>query len=130
MHAQHHDADARILLHNLVRGLDAIEAGHCHVHDDDVGAELGRPLHGFAAIGRTDKLLSPATVKSVRRQGDTVTVELIEPGPFAALSEQKPSEVRVDGQAVADERVTFDGGLLQIDLPVVGAREVAIEIVY
>ena len=51
MHGQANHLNVRPRRPDLPRGLDAIEAGHAHVHDHDIGLELGRQIDGFLPIG-------------------------------------------------------------------------------
>jgi len=45
-------ARAEALTDDARRRLDAVHAGHAHVHQHDVGVELGRQSHRLAAIAR------------------------------------------------------------------------------
>jgi len=40
------------MLHELARGVQAVEAGHANVNDDHVGLQTLGHFHGFAAIRR------------------------------------------------------------------------------
>jgi hypothetical protein len=61
---------------------------------------------GFAAIGLTNKYLSPATVLSVENNGDLVKVTLAEAGQFKAWCERAPREVHAEGAKI--ESRSFD----------------------
>jgi hypothetical protein len=81
------------------------------------GAELWslhKPLNGFAAFGRTDKLNGVAAVRSVRSNARQAEVILHEGGPFAAYVAKRPTSVRVDGSA---SEFTYSNGLLRVDAP-------------
>ena len=46
-----------MVLAELLGGGDAVEHGHLHVHDDEVGAQLGGQRHGRLAVaGLTDDI--------------------------------------------------------------------------
>ena len=50
-HGQHQDTDLRACLQYLPGGLDAADAGHVEVHQDDVGLQGGRGVDRGLAVG-------------------------------------------------------------------------------
>ncbi len=76
---------------------------------------------GFAVIGRTDKYLSPATVKDINIRGNKLTFILKESGPFAIWLEKGIPK---------SDNVTFEdlgNGLFTGKLPI-GIRDCEVEI--
>jgi raffinose synthase len=69
--------------------------------------------HGFAPFGLLDKYLSPRTIAVQKVLGNTLTVELVEGGRFAAFVDGPPKSVTVDGAAV---QPVLRDGLVQLDV--------------
>jgi hypothetical protein len=74
---------------------------------------------GFAPLGLLDKYLSPRTILSRKVVANTLTVQIVEGGRFAAYVEGTPRSVTVDGQIV--KPVARDG-LVTVDVDNKSAR--------
>jgi hypothetical protein len=86
---------------------------------------------GFAPIGLTDKYLAGGAVAEVVHDEGAVTVKLKDAGRFAAYSERKPAAVKVNGVEVEAGRVSYDRGLLRVELQKSGQREpVTVEMIF
>jgi len=71
---------------------------------------------GFAPIGLVNKYISPATISQVKREPGKVTVELKEPGTFAAYCERKPKQVKRDGAVLSEQLIEYSNNLLKIKM--------------
>ncbi len=52
VHGQHDDARVGQQVADAARCLDSIDVGHRHIHEDDVGLQLGGEAHRLFAVGR------------------------------------------------------------------------------
>jgi len=84
---------------------------------------------GFAAIGLLNKYVSPAAVKAVSQGQGKAMVKLVEPGTFGAYCERKPAMVKANGSQIPDQNISFDKGLLTVEIPS-GKGAVELEIVW
>ncbi len=71
---------------------------------------------GFAPIGLINKYISPATIGAVKREPGKVSVELNDAGTFAAYSEQKPKQVKLNGSLLSDQLMEYSGNLLTVKI--------------
>jgi len=73
-------------------------------------------LDGFAAIGLTNKYVSPATVASLERDGDHIRVTLAEAGRFKAYCASPPKEISADGAEIESKSFDPATGELMVQL--------------
>jgi hypothetical protein len=59
-HAQHHDADARLVGRDLSGCFDAVEHGHAQVHDDDIGFQGESEVDSFVSVAGECDDVEPA----------------------------------------------------------------------
>jgi len=71
---------------------------------------------GFAAIGLSDKFISPAAIIRESRVPGKVELELVEGGRFAAYAEKAPKEITVNGEELAGDKISYQGQKLILDL--------------
>lgn len=87
-------------------------------------------MDGFAAVGLVNKYAAPAAVAEVKKEDGKVTVRLKEAGRFAAYSQARPKEIKVDGDALAESKIKFVDGCLELDLGAADrqSKEVVVEL--
>jgi len=84
---------------------------------------------GFAPIGLLNKYISPAAVKGISQGQGKAMVKLAEPGTFGAYCERKPATVKANGSQISDKNISFENGLLKVEIPS-GKNAVELEIIW
>lgn len=84
---------------------------------------------GFAAIGLLNKYVSPAAVKELKMGQGRVVVRLAEPGTFGAYCERKPAAIKANGSPVPEKNISYENGLLKVEIPS-GKAAVDLEIIW
>jgi len=85
---------------------------------------------GFAAIGLSDKFISPAAISRESRVPGRVELELVEGGRFAAYAEKAPKEITVNGEKLAGEKINYQSQKLVLDLGGTGKGPVQLSLAW
>ena len=126
-HRDHRNALRRFVGGQPARRREAVEVGHLHVHEDDVGMMLARERDAFEPAGRGDHLQAGALEQA--REDAAAHGAVVDDQRGHLLSRREPREERrLRPSAASLRRVVVGGNQRQREMEAAALAERAVDV--